>query len=44
MDIIMGTSEVREALEKGIDIRDIVKSYQKDLNNFSKVRKSYLLY
>jgi len=44
MDKIMGTSEVREALEKGIDIKDIVKSYQEDLNNFHKLRKSYLLY
>ncbi len=44
MDKIMGTSEVREALEKGIDIKDIVKSHQEDLNNFYMLRKSYLLY
>ncbi len=44
MDKIMGTSEVREAVEKGIDIKDIVKSHQEDLNNFYKLRKSYLLY
>ncbi len=44
MDKIMGTSEVREALEQGVDIKDIVKSHQEDLNNFHKLRKSYLLY
>lgn len=44
MDKIMGTSKVREAVEKGIDIKDIVKSHQEDLNNFHKLRKSYLLY
>jgi uncharacterized protein YbbC (DUF1343 family) len=44
MDKIMGTSEVREAVEKGIDIKDIVKNHQEDLNNFHKLRKSYLLY
>jgi uncharacterized protein YbbC (DUF1343 family) len=44
LDKIMGTSKVREALEKGVDIKDIVKIYQADLNNFSKLRRFYLLY
>ena len=44
MDKITGTSKVRTALESGVDIKDIVKSYQKDLDDFSKLRKSYLLY
>jgi uncharacterized protein YbbC (DUF1343 family) len=43
-DKIMGTSKPREALEKGIEVKDIIKSYQADLDNFSKLRKSYLLY
>jgi uncharacterized protein YbbC (DUF1343 family) len=43
-DKIMGTSKLREALEKGIDVKDIIKSYQVDLDNFSKLRKPYLLY
>lgn len=43
-DKIMGTSKVREALEKGMDIKEIVKSYQKELDNFSDLRGSYLLY
>jgi uncharacterized protein YbbC (DUF1343 family) len=43
-DKIMGTSKVREALEKGFDIKEIMKSYQEDLDNFSHLRSSYLLY
>ena len=44
LDKIVGTSKLREALQKGTDIKDIVKSYQADLNNFSELRRSYLLY
>lgn len=44
IDKLMGTSKVREALEKGTDIKDILKNYEEPLNNFSKLRKSYLLY
>ncbi|MGA1790098.1 MAG: exo-beta-N-acetylmuramidase NamZ domain-containing protein [bacterium] len=44
MDKIMGTVKIREALEKGVDIKEIVKSWQKDLDRFSDLRKSYLLY
>jgi uncharacterized protein YbbC (DUF1343 family) len=40
----MGTSKVRQALEKGSDVKDIIKSYQVDLDNFWELRKSYLLY
>lgn len=43
-DKIMGTSKVREALEKGIDVKDIIKSYKGELDNFSELRKPYLLY
>lgn len=43
-DKIMGTSKIREALEKGIDIKEIVNSCQEDLSDFSELRKSYLLY
>ena len=43
-DKIMGTSKVRQGLQKGSDIIDIIKSYQVDLDNFSELRKSYLLY
>jgi uncharacterized protein YbbC (DUF1343 family) len=44
IDKLMGTSKVREALEKGMGIKDILKNFEEPLNNFSKMRKSYLLY
>lgn len=44
IDKLMGTSKVREALEKGMDVKDILKNFEQPLNNFSKLRKSYLLY
>ena len=44
IDKIMGTSKVRQALEKGIDVKDIIKSYQQELDSFSELRKPYLLY
>ncbi|NIO47815.1 MAG: DUF1343 domain-containing protein [Candidatus Aminicenantes bacterium] len=43
-DKLMGTSKVREALEKGVDVNDIIRSYQEGLDNFSELRKPYLLY
>jgi uncharacterized protein YbbC (DUF1343 family) len=43
-DKIMGTSRIREALEKGVAVDDIIKGYEKELENFKKLRKSYLLY
>ncbi len=44
IDKIMGTSKIREAFEKGFDVKDIIRSYEVELNNFSELRKSYLLY
>ncbi len=43
-DKIMGTSKVRQALEKWIDVKDIIKSYKGELDNFLVLRKPYLLY
>lgn len=43
-DKVMGTSKIREALEKGEEIRNIMKSYNQALRNFSEMRKSYLIY
>jgi uncharacterized protein YbbC (DUF1343 family) len=43
-DKIMGTSRIREALEKGVAVEDIIKGYEKELHNFSQLRKPYLLY
>ncbi len=43
-DKIMGTSRIREALEKGVAVKDIIKDYKEELESFSELRKSYLLY
>lgn len=43
-DKIMGTSRVRKALEKGMDIKEIIGSYNKELDNFFELREIYLLY
>jgi len=43
-DKIMGTSRIREALEKGVAVKDIIKMYEEELESFSELRKSYLLY
>lgn len=43
-DKIMGTSRVREALKRGVGVEDIIESYTEELDSFSKLRKSYLLY
>ena len=44
IDKLMGTSKVRQALEKGSDVKAIIKSYQVNLDNFWELRKPYLLY
>jgi len=43
-DKIMGTSRIREALEKGVAVEDIIKGYERELRDFSQLRKPYLLY
>ena len=43
-DKIMGTSGVRESIEAGMDIKRVFESYRLELNEFSDLRKSYLLY
>ncbi len=43
-DKIMGTAKVRESLEKGLKVKEIVRSYDKELDIFSEQRKPYLLY
>lgn len=43
-DKIMGTSKVRKALERGTAVKDIIKGYEEELENFSQVREPYLLY
>ncbi len=43
-DKIMGTSRIRRALENGVTVEDIIKGYEKELHNFSQLRKPFLLY
>jgi len=43
-DKMMGTAEVREALEQGREVRTIIDSLAEELNQFFEMRKSYLLY
>ena len=43
-DKIMGTPKIREAIENGTAINDIIESYKEELNSFSKLREPYLLY
>jgi uncharacterized protein YbbC (DUF1343 family) len=43
-DKVMGTAKVRENLERGLEITEIVKGYEADLKAFSEARRQYLLY
>nr|MBC8359669.1 DUF1343 domain-containing protein [Candidatus Aminicenantes bacterium] len=43
-DKIMGTSKIREALKKGIPVKEIIQSFDKELYSFFESRKPYLLY
>jgi len=43
-DKIMGNSKVRESLEAGLPIGDILKTFREGLDKFAEMRKPYLLY
>jgi uncharacterized protein YbbC (DUF1343 family) len=43
-DKIIGSSKIRESIEKGTSIQEVVKSFEKELGYFSELRKPYLLY
>ena len=43
-DRLCGTPEVRLMLDKGKTPEEIISSWQKDLDNFKKIRSKYLLY
>jgi uncharacterized protein YbbC (DUF1343 family) len=43
-DKIMGTSKVREALERRTSIEEITRSFAAGLTGFAELRKAYLLY
>ena len=43
-DKVMGTAKLRESLEKGLTVAEIVKGYEPGLRAFSEARRQYLLY
>ncbi len=43
-DKVVGTAKVRNALEAGQGVREIVAAYEKDLIAFAETRRRYLLY
>ena len=43
-DKVMGTSTVRTALTNGVPVTEIVDGFQSGLDEFSRLRRSYLLY
>jgi len=43
-DVIAGTNKIREALEQGSSLDDIVQGWEKPLEVFQEVRAQYLLY
>ncbi len=44
LDLILGSREVRQALEQGADILELEQSWQKGLDSFEKLRRDVLLY
>jgi uncharacterized protein YbbC (DUF1343 family) len=43
-DKVMGTASVRRALERGLEVADIMRDYEPGLKSFAGQRKPYLLY
>jgi uncharacterized protein YbbC (DUF1343 family) len=43
-DKVMGNSQVREALESGLAVKDIAAAWEPGLRKFEELRKPYLLY
>jgi uncharacterized protein YbbC (DUF1343 family) len=44
IDILAGSSELREQIERGVPAREIAKSWEPSVGAFMKVRERYLLY
>jgi len=44
MDLILGSKKVRQELEKGTPVLDIEANWQKELEEFEKIREQFLLY
>ncbi len=43
-DLLMGSSQVREALDRGIEVDGLVDSWAGDLTDWTEARRPYLLY
>jgi uncharacterized protein YbbC (DUF1343 family) len=43
-DILAGSSELREQIETGLDVRAIARSWQGAVSAFERARQPYLLY
>ncbi len=43
-DVIAGTENIRNMIENGISVEEIKLSWQKDVEDFEKLRKQYFLY
>lgn len=43
-DVIAGTTKLRESFEKGIELNEIKRDWQKEVEKFKIVREKYLLY
>ncbi|MCX8011722.1 MAG: DUF1343 domain-containing protein, partial [Desulfobacterota bacterium] len=44
IDILAGTDKLRIQIESGCSLSEIYQSWQRDLDNFRKIRQQYLLY
>ncbi len=44
MDLILGSRQVRMALEEGVNILELEKSWQQGLQEFDQMRRAYFLY
>ncbi len=43
-DLLMGTDKVRKSIDNGVEVSDIIKVWDQELNDFLEKRKKYLLY
>src|SRR3990167_3401577 len=43
-DILAGTSELREQIERGVSAREIARSWEEGVSEFARLRERFLLY
>ena len=41
---VMGNDYITEALQNGVDVKEIEQGWQKELSDFIQIRQKYLLY